>query len=133
MKRWFSSLILITLAQLLIVSSVFSADLEGSVTVTEAQICQDVANREPVAPGDVFPADTPMLYCFTRISSDVETDITHVWYKGDTPVAEIPLKVGVSSSWRTFSSKTSWAPMWGAGGSRFLQKTGPCLKRSILL
>lgn len=75
------------------------------VSVVEARICEGISDREPVAPGDVFPGDISVLYCFSRIESAEPGEIRHIWYFQDTAVAEIPLNIGISSGWRTFSSK----------------------------
>lgn len=62
-----------------------------------------------------FPAETPTVYCRTRIvgASD-PTTITHVWYRDGKTVAHVELTVG-SPDWRTVSSKRllpSWAGDW---------------------
>ncbi|WP_459922691.1 DUF2914 domain-containing protein [Desulfatiferula olefinivorans] len=77
-----------------------------TVTVIEARICESVSDREPVAPGDIFTSDIHSLFCFSRIQSQEDTEIKHVWYHDGEAVAEVPLAVGASSAWRTFSSKT---------------------------
>lgn len=78
---------------------------ESDVTIVEARICEGIIEREPVAPGDVFPSDINELYCFSRVKSDENTEIKHIWYCNGEPVAEVPLNIGASSGWRTFSSK----------------------------
>lgn len=90
----------------------YTADAESTaplpssdIEVVEARICEGINDREPVAPGDVFPSDISSLFCFSRIKSAENTEIKHIWYFNGQPVAEIPLSIGVSSGWRTFSSK----------------------------
>lgn len=75
------------------------------LAVEQAVVSVDIANREPVDPGDSFPASVARLYCFTKIAgAENPTDITHVWYFGDIERARITLTVG-GSPWRTYSSK----------------------------
>lgn len=79
---------------------------DPAVTVIEARICESVSDREPVAPGDIFTSDIQSLFCFSRIQSQENTEIKHIWYHDGEAVAEVPLAVGASLAWRTFSSKT---------------------------
>lgn len=73
--------------------------------VAEAHICQNVVDRDPVGVGDTFEASVGKLYCFTKTMSAYNpTEITHVWYFGDTKRARVNLSVK-SFSWRTYSSK----------------------------
>jgi hypothetical protein len=55
--------------------------------------------------GTVFPASVGKLYYFTKIvHANPPTEVTHVWYYGDTEKARVTLRVN-STSWRTYSSK----------------------------
>jgi hypothetical protein len=75
------------------------------LVVSEASICLDVVDRQPVGAGDSFEASVGKLYCFTKITgAQGLTQISHAWYYGDTQRAKVTLSVG-SSSWRTYSSK----------------------------
>ena len=88
----------------MLVAGVPETGAQDSV-VEQATISLGVTNREPVDPGNSFPATVDRLYCFTKIAAAViPTDVTHVWYFGDTERARITLPVG-GSSWRTYSSK----------------------------
>lgn len=78
---------------------------QESIAVAEGAIARDVIDREPVNVGSSFAASVGRLYCFTRITgAKTPTQITHVWYFGDTERASIRLSVR-SASWRTKSSK----------------------------
>jgi type II secretory pathway predicted ATPase ExeA len=80
----------------------FYADL----TVQEGAICRDVYSRRPVASGTNFKASVGKLYCFTKVvGAQTISEITHVWYFGNSQVAGVKLPVK-SFSWRTYSSKT---------------------------
>lgn len=76
-----------------------------ALSVVEAKICEGIIDQEPVAPGDIFSKDTPVLFCFSRIEASEATEVKHIWYFQNTEVAEVPLSIGVSSGWRTYSSK----------------------------
>ena len=87
----------------------------AGLQVDEAVICRDVADREPVEPGTLFPADAGKLYCFTRVlGAEGEVTIHHVWYWNDRKMADVPLVVR-SPRFRTYSSKRilpSWTGAW---------------------
>ncbi len=46
-----------------------------------------------------------VMFAFNRIKSSVAGIVRHTWYQGDTQVAEVDLRIGVSPGWRTWSSK----------------------------
>ena len=76
-----------------------------TVSVTEGVICRDVLYRRPLVVGRSFKPSVYKLYCFTKIAStQSSTEISHVWYFGDTEKARVKLSVK-SSDWRTYSSK----------------------------
>lgn len=73
--------------------------------VEEAHICRNVVDQGPESVGNTFEASVGKLYCFTKTMSAYNpTEITHVWYFGDTKRARVNLPVK-SFSWRTYSSK----------------------------
>ena len=75
------------------------------LVVEQATISVDIADREPVNPGNSFSASANKLYCFTKIAGAMSaTNVTHVWYFGDVERARISLAVG-GTPWRTYSSK----------------------------
>ncbi len=81
------------------------AQQTASLEVAAGTICQDVVNRQPIDVGNSFDASVGTLYCFTKITgASGATEITHVWYFGDTERARVNLAVN-SASWRTHSSK----------------------------
>jgi len=76
-----------------------------TVSVTEAVICRDVYNRRPLVVGSSFKSSVYRLYCYTKIASTQSpTEISHIWYFGETEKARVKLPVK-SSKWRTYSSK----------------------------
>lgn len=72
--------------------------------MAEAAVGTSVADRALVGAAESFPATTQTLSCFSRISNAADSDIEHVWYKGDTEMGRVKLHVG-GSPWRTHSSK----------------------------
>lgn len=89
-------------------------------TAVEVQVVRDavatgIVDREPVDPGQVFSPALERVYYFTEVQSETAgTEITHVWYYGDSEVARITLPVE-GSRWRTWSSKQilpEWTGRW---------------------
>lgn len=105
-KQYFFLLVLVTLMAIpLSPLGSIQAQQTASLEVAVGTICQDVINRQPVDVGNSFQASVGTLYCFTKITgASGATQITHVWYFGDTERARVSLPVN-SASWRTYSSK----------------------------
>ncbi len=77
----------------------------SDLSVEFGAICENVVNHEVVSASTSFPSSIGKLYCFTKITGAKEpTQITHVWYYGDTERARVELAVK-AASWRTYSSK----------------------------
>ncbi|MBN2516775.1 MAG: DUF2914 domain-containing protein [Deltaproteobacteria bacterium] len=77
----------------------------ATLTVEDGTICKEVVDHNPVEPGTSFTASVEKLYCFTKIVGAIDpTDITHVWFYGNTERARVTLAVD-SPLWRTYSSK----------------------------
>ncbi|HUT69608.1 MAG TPA: DUF2914 domain-containing protein [Desulfatiglandales bacterium] len=90
------------------------AQQAASLEVAAGSICRDVVNRQPVDVGTSFEASVGKLYCLTKIiGAGDPTEITHVWYSGNTERARVSLDVN-SASWRTHSSKIIQAHEIGA-------------------
>ena len=91
----------IPLAQKAIAKTKDTAPIEVVVAV----ICRDIIDRKPVDIGNNFDSTVEKLYCFTKIvGARSTTEITHIWYLGNTERARVTLPVK-SSMWRTYSSK----------------------------
>ena len=81
------------------------AQQANKVQVVAAAICKDVVEREAVDVGTQFPNSVSRLYCFTKaVSSEIPTEIVHVWSYGDVERARVSLAVK-AATWRTYSSK----------------------------
>ena len=82
-----------------------AAQQGAGVVSVEVAVGTAVADRALSGASDSFAATVGKLYCFSRISNAINTDIEHVWYHRDAEVTRVRLTVG-GSPWRTFSSKT---------------------------
>jgi hypothetical protein len=82
-----------------------------SAATVEVSIGTSVADRTLAGAAESFPKGTEKLYCFSKVTGAENSEIEHVWYKGDAEQGRVKLKVG-GSPWRTYSSKTL-----GADGS----------------
>jgi len=77
----------------------------NKVQVVAAAICKDVVEREAVDDGTQFSNSVSRLYCFTKaVSSEIPTEVVHVWRYGDVERARVSLAVK-AATWRTYSSK----------------------------
>jgi len=105
-------------------------NVQGAVSlgVESATICRDVMARTPVNGGTSFPVSLGKLYCFIKVV-DVSgpTDVTHVWYYGDTKRASVTLSVR-SMNWRTQSSKILQAHEVGTWHVNVLAPSGEILR-----
>lgn len=76
-----------------------------ALEVTELVMTTSVVDREPVDRVEVFPRQSGMLYCFSRVEGAAEeTSVVHLWYRDDALVSRVALPVR-SPSWRTWSAK----------------------------
>lgn len=101
-----------TLIVCLILVPVFvTGAMAQAVTVVKALICMEIVDRMPVGTGEVIPAETERVFCFTQVDgAQGETQITHNWYHRGALKASVVLPVR-TGKWRTWSSK-SLLPEW---------------------
>jgi hypothetical protein len=65
----------------------------------------------PLGTGDVIPAGTDRVFCFSRLTgARAETEVTHNWYHQGVLKSSVVLPVR-NANWRTWSSK-SLRPEW---------------------
>ena len=63
----------------------------------EASVGTAIADHALSGAAESFPKGTAKLYCFSKVTgADTTSGIEHVWYKGDTEVGRVKLKVGGS-------------------------------------
>ena len=112
--NWFSIVLATLVAMSFLNAATTDAQQAGPLEVAMGAICRDVINRQPVDVGTSFEASVGKLYCLTKIiGASGPTEITHVWYFGNTERARVSLDVN-SASWRTCSSKIIQAREIGA-------------------
>ena len=83
-----------------------------AAATVEASVGTAVADRTLAGAAESFPKGTEKLFCFSKVTGAENSEIEHVWYKGDAEQGRVKLKVG-GSPWRTYSSKTLGAEASG--------------------
>jgi Protein of unknown function (DUF2914) len=83
-----------------------------AAATVEASVGTSVADRTLAGAAESFPKGTEKLYCFSKVTGAENSEIEHVWYKGEAEQGRVKLKVG-GSPWRTYSSKTLGADASG--------------------
>lgn len=87
------------------VATATSAEADA-MSIARLELCNGVENREPVGAADTFAADIATVYAFLEMRDiPEETTVSFVWFHGDDEVARVPVKIGQSGRWRTYSSK----------------------------
>ena len=76
-----------------------------SAATVEAAVGTAVADHALTGAAESFPKGTAKLYCFSKVTGAADSEVEHVWYKGDAEQGRVKLKVG-GSPWRTYSTKT---------------------------
>ena len=76
-----------------------------SAATVEVTVGTAVANHEVTGSAESYPKGTAKLFCLSKVTGAENTEVEHVWYKGDAEQGRVKLKVG-GSPWRTYSSKT---------------------------
>jgi hypothetical protein len=97
--------VIVWLISLCLLIPAAGAQEANTVQIVAAAICKDVVDREAVDVGTQFPNSVSRLYCFTKaVSTEIPTEIVHVWSYGDVERARVSLAVR-AATWRTYSSK----------------------------
>jgi hypothetical protein len=104
-----------------------------TLSVTEAVVARSIVDRVPQDTGTAFPADVGQLIFFTKLTGaesggGAPATVHHVWFHGDTQVADVELTVG-GSPWRTWSRKTVPADWTGPWHVELRDAAGTVLKR----
>jgi hypothetical protein len=103
-KASFSGVIVWLISLCLLIPAA-GAQEANRVQIVAAAICKDVVDREAVDIGTQFSNSVSRLYCFTKVvSTEIPTEIVHVWSFGDVERARVSLAVR-AATWRTYSSK----------------------------
>jgi hypothetical protein len=102
-----------SLALLLALAAAVGAQqqMTAGLEVAEAVITTAVVDRQPTDNLTTVAKDIGTVFCWMRVTgAEGEIQVDHVWYKDDTEVARVRLRVA-GSNWRTWSSKNI-DPMW---------------------
>jgi DUF2914 family protein len=99
-----------------------------SMVSVEAVLARSVLDRVPQDTGSAFPPAVGELILWTRVTGADGQTVNHVWFHGDTEVANIPLTIG-GSPWRTWSRKTIPAEMTGPWHVEIRDAAGNVIKR----
>jgi len=73
--------------------------------VSKMVLAKKVEDRNPVDVTQSFSVQDSQAWCFAKIYNSTDTATVHfVWYHDSDKHADVVSKVGVSPSWRTYSS-----------------------------
>jgi hypothetical protein len=100
----------------------------ASAVSVDAVVTRGVTANMPQDTLTTAPPDVGMLFLWTKVSGGAGQAVHHVWFHGDTQVADVELQVG-GSPWRTWSKKTIPADWTGAWHVEIRDAAGTVLKR----
>ena len=96
----------IILAVAILGMSLSASGQEKEFTIARLVVGTGVEDKEPVGVAESFPEATEKVYCFleaTEIAKD--TEVSFVWWHGDTEMHKITLPLQMGPRWRTFAYK----------------------------
>lgn len=89
------------------------AAAETSLVIRDFVLAHDIQQREPAGTTDSFRAGDGKAFAFARIwNSGQPTRIRFVWRRGDSVRSDVPVTIGTSPAWRTWSKVTLKAGTW---------------------
>lgn len=81
------------------------AQAAESLVIRDFVLTHGIYEREPVGTTQNFASSDERGYVFARIANDGQpTQVNFEWYYGDEKHASIPMNIGTSGGWRTWSS-----------------------------
>ena len=85
----------------------------AEMSVSEIVLTSGVTDREPIDTVSTFSAADGKAFVFARIkNSEAPAKLTFVWYLDDVERARVPMNIGTSSRWRTWSSSNIGPGKW---------------------
>ena len=69
-----------------------------AAATVEVSVGTAVADHAITGAAESFPKGTAKLFCLSKVTDAADTEIEHVWYKGDAEQGRVKLKVGGSPS-----------------------------------
>ena len=88
---------------------------ESSLQVVDLTVTSGISERVPIDSLNDIELGLGKIYTHTAVASDYPDTIVHVYFFQDMELARVPLQVGASQHWRTWSSKNlyhSWVGPW---------------------
>jgi hypothetical protein len=76
-----------------------------AAATAEVSVGTAYADHAITGAAESFPKGTAKLFCLSKVTGAENSEVEHVWYKGDAEQGRVKLKIG-GSPWRTYSSKT---------------------------
>lgn len=110
--------LLVILAFLLFPTILISQDLKkqaltDTLFIKQIVLCTGVRNREPVNIVEMYTSNDKRAYCYVRVyNSRKSTIITFRWFYKNEHYHSMKAKVGISKSWRTYSSVRTKPGLW---------------------
>lgn len=86
---------------------------EGSIVVRNFVLSHGIHEREPISETETFNVEDGKAFAFARIQNTGDpTLVSFVWEYGDTVHATVPVNVGASPGWRTWSTAKLRSGNW---------------------
>jgi len=87
--------------------------LTDTLFIKQIVLCKGVRNREPVNIVEMYTSADKRAYCYVRVfNSRKQTIITFRWFYKNEHYHSMKAKVGISKSWRTYSSVRTKPGLW---------------------
>lgn len=102
---------------------------DGSIVVRNFVLSHGIHDREPISETESFNVEDGKAFAFARIQNTGDpTMVSFVWEYGDTHHATVPVNVGRSPGWRTWSTARLRSGNWrvklvDAQGAVLLEKS----------
>ncbi len=86
---------------------------DGSIVVRNFVLSHGIHDREPISDTESFHVGDGKAFAFARIQNSGDpTMVSFVWEYGDTTHAKVPMNVGTSPGWRTWSTAQLRSGNW---------------------
>ncbi len=86
---------------------------DGSIVVRNFVLSHGIHEREPISETESFHVDDGKAFAFARIQNTGDpTMVSFVWEYGTTHYATIPVNVGASPGWRTWTAAKLRSGHW---------------------
>jgi len=86
---------------------------DGSIVVRNFVLSHGIQDREPISETESFNVEDGKAYAFARIQNTGEpTTVRFVWEIDDATHATVPVNIGASQGWRTWSTAQLRSGNW---------------------